>query len=119
MDDDATMTTKQPKLARTFDPLSSMLSAAELNKTDVVKNQVDIVVDLVRKYPRSTSRELSMRNPRLLDRHTVAKRMSIAEDRGLIKRMHKLRKDIFSHRYAERWIPVNGTERAQMKLFEK
>jgi hypothetical protein len=77
--------TPAPPLAASADPETSRLAAAKVRaKAD---DQASRVAALVKSHPGRTSHELaSVATDRDLDRSTIAKRLSVAESRGLIRR---------------------------------
>ena len=71
-----------PPIAAHADPPSSHLAAAELTRSGARQRQIDRVVELVRRWPGCTSRELAEMAG--MDYHLVARRLPDAKAAGLV-----------------------------------
>lgn len=71
-----------PPIAAKADPPSSSKAAAELTRSGNRQRQIDRVVELVRRWPGCTSRELSEQSG--CDRYMVARRLPDARTQGLV-----------------------------------
>jgi DNA-binding MarR family transcriptional regulator len=71
-------------LSRRSDPASSKRAAQEVIESGTVRNHEAIIVDLLRMYPGSTTKQLAGHGP--LDRYQVARRMKELEKRNIVRR---------------------------------
>lgn len=69
-------------IARKVDPEPSKLAAAEITKSGKREGQLLAVLALVKKYPRSTSLELSAHSS--FDRYVIARRLPELRAAGLV-----------------------------------
>jgi predicted transcriptional regulator len=70
--------------ARQSDPVSSHYAAEEAVSSGLVGRQAGAVLQALRRFPRSTSRELSESSG--IDRYAVGRRLSELRDAGLVDR---------------------------------
>ena len=74
---------KSKPLARKSDPVSSHQAAEKIKKSGKKEANIQRVTDLVYSHPGLTSKQLATKTDEM-DRHEVARRLSDAEDAGLI-----------------------------------
>jgi predicted transcriptional regulator len=96
------------KLARTHDPESSHIAAQRMVQSGAQNAQQQVVLDLVRKHPGSTSDELGEYG--LLDRYQIARRLPELESAGFIVK-GPMRKSTKTGRPAVTWKPHAPHER--------
>ena len=90
-------------VARTTDPKQSHLAAAEVTASGRREGQLLAVLALVKKFPRSTSLELSRHSS--LDRYMVARRLPELEKAGLVAK-RAVRECHVGHRPATTWEAI-------------
>jgi len=71
-------------LTRRSDPQSSKRAAKEVVENGTVRNHEEIIVDLLRMYPGSTTKQLASYGP--LDRVQIARRMKELEKKKVVRR---------------------------------
>ena len=100
---------------RTGDPETSKEAAAEITTSGTAARQAEQVLELVRRQPKSTSKELAFvagcnASTRNLDYHAIARRLPELERAGLIRRgpARKCTRLILSgnRRKATTWEPI-------------
>lgn len=96
------MHTQPHQLARKRHPVTSKRAAIEVVREGLVDTQVDRVVRAVRRWPGNTATELAERAG--LCRYMVGKRLSVAVERGLIRRGVKVQCTV-TRRLALTWRP--------------
>lgn len=74
-----------PPRSRTLDPLSSHKAEEKMKRSGRMVAQCQIVLDLVKRYPGATSKELSILGA--MDRHMIARRLPDLRDRDLVYRI--------------------------------
>jgi hypothetical protein len=87
--------------ASPHDPLSSRISADQVEKSGLRRHQIEKVVNALRLHPDTTTMELSHRSG--LDRYMIARRMSEAESLNLVVRGEKMKTCSISKKLAQTW----------------
>jgi hypothetical protein len=90
-------------VARAADPKPSKLAAAEITASGRREGQLLAVLALVKKFPRSTSLELSRHSS--LDRYVVARRLPELAHAGLVAK-RSVRQCVVGHRPATTWEAI-------------
>ena len=94
-------TTGLPLPAAKDDPLSSKLSAGEIEKSGKRRRQIEACATAVKEHPGCTSNELAQFYE--MDRYAFARRLPEAERLGLVVRSEKLKRCSVSGKLALTW----------------
>jgi len=90
----------RPPRARTTDALSSHAAADQLERSGTINRQMNLVLELVRRFQGCTSKELAIKGG--IDRYITGRRCSELERKGLVFTPDRERKN-----QQLRWWPVD------------